>query len=261
MGIIVLVTVLGMGIAASIGMFSASSTELSIADEIQEVAGNESVTSTLEDSVGAAATASKLKDAAASTQSYPSASPHAELTESEIASDLKLQEIRDTYLRFTQALPGVSVFYAANGECGAQTACISVDDPNQILVRKAWAQEAPVEEVQLALAQAHTDIAVRRIWGSNTRAQRDLQDVIPACEVRQNYALLEAAEVPHKELDATDPSVQAMKDVVVSVMVDQEVPLTVYPSRLHTATQVDAANYIAKGQLPTIVMPVSSPKC
>lgn len=242
------VTAVFLAFAAFLGSFSASpeagtTTDKQIDAAVEEALQNEAESTPL-----------------ASEEEERARSLNGELTSSESTlSDLKLQEVRDTYLRFEQAIPGVSVHYSSSNQCSNQVACADAAEPDQIFVTQSWAMNATPTDMAYELANAHAELAINTIWGSEGAAVSELQAIIPTCSVLQNEAVLEAAGVA---VDASEnASVAAMKEIIVDEMVGTETANAIYPRSMRTDYQLAAAAQIAAAHEPDVVVPVSSPSC
>ena len=256
---LVVLTVFGMGIAASLGIFSASSHESTIAQEIEEVSASALPS---DEGTSELASSAKLASGSESGSMIDDGAVADSVDQGDaIVSDLKLQEVRDSYLRFSQAFPGVVVHYTNDGSCVSKPACVNAANPEEILINKSWAQTAEPTEIELALAGAHADLAIKTIWKSTQAAQSELAEVIPVCEIKKDQQLLVEDGKSVVTVPENEASVDAMRDVIVSVMTNPDVQLAVYPKEFHTDVQVEAAEQIASGLAPSVVVPVSSPSC
>lgn len=243
------VTAVFLLLAALLGVFSASPQAGSTSDEQITAAVEEALQNEAESTPQMSAEEQRARALNGTAES------EAEIT----LSDLKLQEVRDTYLRFEQAIPGVSVHYSDQGQCAGEQACVENSGSQQILVSQAWALKASPTDMAIVLANAHADLAIQTLWGSEQAADSELQAIIPACSVVQNEAVLEAAgvNVPTQ----TNASVAAMKEIIVDEMVGTEAEDPIYPRAMRTEYQLTAADQIAHIKQPDVVVPVSSPSC
>ncbi|WP_029069121.1 hypothetical protein [Jonesia quinghaiensis] len=240
---IVALTLLGLGIAAILGVTQATSSQTYASDEADTVMLETSESP--DEEVAEPADEESLGDEA-DTESTP---------------DPSLQKIRDTYLSMTYAFSDVMIRYDVDHACKSSQACIGAEG-QEILVDEAWAQHADADQRTLTLAQVHADLAVRKIWDTSQQAQEALSGIIPECTVDGDKLLAEVA--PSDESDAAPvpaPSVTAMKDVVVSLMVTTDQPNATYTPDQFTSEQIIAAEHIAQGKAPEVVMAVESPHC
>lgn len=240
-------TGIGLVLAVGLGIFSATPQSGSVSDQLLEAAVNESGEETLE----------------AQLEESEPAEVGRELLHSDpaVMEELKLQEVRDAYLHFDQAFPGLSIHYGLQNQCGADVACPSPQNPNEILVDKEWALQAGGHDISVVLANVHTTIAFDRLWKNTTEAQVFLDDIVPSCEVMQRAELRNAAGVLPANVNSANASVLAMRDVVLAQMLQGNAATAVYPTELHSAVQIEAAQDIATAHLPDVIIPVSEPIC
>lgn len=245
------VTALLLALSVGLGVFSASPQDASVSDQLIEAAGEEELLEKTD-----TAPLSRVGDSTASA-SQSSETQTAE----DVLADLKLQEVRDTYLRFEQAIPGVTVHYAYTQKCATDAVCFQVNGTDEILVQRDWALAATPEDMTYVLARAHADLAIKRIWGSDTAAATDLKMLIPACAVVEPQAVLDAAGIEAAAVQEAEAPVIAMKDIIVDQMVGSDSHSEVYPEERHTDAQIAAATQIAHAELPELVVPASAPSC
>lgn len=258
--VIAIVMTCGMALAAGLGIFSASSSDIVA---VQEDTSSDATTSKLvelELEVSDSATQAAQSEAESQESEARQRQRHLELTE-----DLKLQEVRDTYLAFPAAFDSVIVNYSDEALCEEQNTCAVVESDGEISVDRAWVVDASYQDIEYALARAHAELAIRRSWPSKSAAQIDLEHVISSCEVGQGRSLLNsvAAALGTSPQDRTTSygAVEAMEDVIVYTMVGAEAPSRIYPSALYTKVQERIAEEIAFGKVPEIVVQVSDANC
>jgi|GEM_PF-2558435 len=254
--VLALVMTFGMALAAGLGIFSASNgSDPTIAQDKE----SDATTSKLVEQELAVSESSRSETDA------PMRDQQAAQKQRELTEDLKLQEVRDSYLEFPQAFESVVVNYTDGAECAQEMACAPSRLKNEILVNKHWALGASYQDIEYALARAHAELAIARAWPTQGAAQRDLAHVIPACKVTEGERQLAATgNAPaHTELQArvAFSSVEAMKDVIVHVMTGRDAPAAVYPKKMHTQKQELVAQEIASGKSPEIVVQVSDEMC
>ncbi|WP_435299240.1 hypothetical protein [Timonella sp. A28] len=255
--VIVLVTTLGMGLAASLGIFSATTSETSVAEEIETVSSEIAASD-----VGL--TASEQSQAAMTESEENAAQERSREAERQVALELKLQEVRDSYLSFGQAFPQVVVHYSEgdnSAECAGEPACVLDDSGVEIVVDKTWALNADQKDMKSALARAHADIAFGTLWDSRQEALNEIENVISMCEIEEGRdASLVRSPTASADTDEL-LTFEAMRDVIVSVMVAEDAALAVYPQDRHTQNQIEVATDIASGIHPTIVVPAADKAC
>lgn len=252
---LVFVSLLGMTLAATLGMFQATG---GAQEEMFELAP------ALEEST----TAESGSDIATASAYEPQLDKETRETEQDTAdpqaadeATQTLQEVRDVYISFPQAFLDVVIQFQDGSQCKGDSACVL--SPNEIGINRTWAKTATREDVVLALARQHASLAIDRAWGNHTLANADLQNLIPTCVVKRDmetYAQATNSETPQVD-EGAELSVAALSDVIVQDMTGQSDPKAVYVSQFHTPEQIRVAQEVALGALPEIVVAVSSPKC
>ena len=250
---LVFISLLGITLAATLGMFQA--TGISNEEMIELAPALEDSASLETAQEGSTSYLAQLDKPMRETEEN-TAIPHAldEATQT-------LQEVRDVYISFPQAFLDVVIQFQDGAQCEGDSACVL--SPNEIAINRTWAKTATRDEVILALARQHATLAIDRVWGSQSAANLDLQNLIPTCVVERDmeiYAQATNNEVP--EIDQRSAlSVTALGDVIVQDMTGQVDPNAIYVSQFHTPEQIRVAQEVGMGELPEIVIPVSSPNC
>lgn len=250
---IFVVTALSMALAAGLGIFSASSEEATQSADLIEAAVDE-----------ASQTPTELAATSRSSvvEPVPSEEELSEEQAAHVVSELKLQEVRDTYLQFGETIDGVSVHYESAQLCRTAVVCVDPQNADRILVNKVWAANAELQNIKVKLAQAHADLVIERVWHSTDSAQQFLNQILPACEILDDSHLKQAAGIVlDPTITGANASVAGFKDVIVAQLVPEYDDLLVYPRSLHTDVQITAAHQVARGEEPEVVIPVSALNC
>ena len=253
-GLVVLV-LLGMTIAASTGVFLATSSDLT--------AGAPTATEQL-DSVSLALLPeeeAELADLEGDTKARPEARLMTEAEPVDGESAVMLQEVRDAYISFPQAFPDVVVQYQNGPQCAGEPACVVAD--NEILVNRVWAKSAARENIDAVLARQHATLAIDRAWANRRAARVDMESVLPSCLVEQDSKLYaEATKTKIPDLSGTENvSLAALTDVIINVMTGEKDAANIYPPQFHTPEQLEVAELVSLGERPEVVIPVSIPTC
>ncbi len=252
---LVLLVLLGMTVAASTGVFLATSSE-TIAGNVAEA-----------EELGGASLALLPEEEAelADLGDGVAVGPEAKMLTRSAAEDeesaVKLQEVRDAYISFPQAFPEVVVQYQNGPQCDGKPACVVAED--EILINRVWAKSAPRVKLDVVLARQHATLAIDRAWTNLRVAKADMESVIPSCVVEQDSKMYAAAtNTASPDLSGTDSlTLVALSDVIVSVMTDEKDAASIYPPQFHTPEQVKVAELVSVGERPEIVVPVSSAVC
>lgn len=253
-GLVVLV-LLGMTLAATTGVFLATSTD--------PIAG-ESATTEVLDSTSLALLPeeeAELTDLENGSESVLEGRRMSEISPVDEETAVKLQEVRDAYISFPQAFPDVVVQYQNGPQCDGEAACVVAN--NEILVNRVWAKSASRENIDLVLARQHATLAIDRAWTNLRAAKADMAAVIPSCVVEQDSKLYaEATKTKRPDLSSTENiTLVALSDVIVNVMTGEKDAANIYPPQFHTPEQVKIAETVSVGERPEVVIPVSSPSC
>jgi hypothetical protein len=264
---IVAVTTVGLFAAVGLGVFSASPEPATVAELVLEAAAESTEGLAEADDVSELAITTREleeEDAAQEEKSGAASFAKESARAAQRLAEIRLQEVRDTYLRFEQGFEGLSLHYASANECEGAATCLnpSSSKANEILVDPDWARDASPEDLAYALAQAHAELAIQRIWPDRAEAAQELGMIVPACQVLDEQQMLEAAGVPVVQVSSFDAPIEAMKDIITAQMVSMPDRFVIYPSRLHTDEQKQAAQQISHAHEPEVVLQVSSaPAC
>lgn len=247
---IVAFTLTGMGLAAVLGVFQATSSQTYAADEadtvMMESTEPRDEQPSEESELGPAPLARSDSEAQADATEAPDVDP-------------ALQEVRDTYLSMTYSFADVLIRYDADDTCQTGPACANPDE-RLILIDEQWAHNADSDQRAITLARAHADLAVRTIWSDNRTAQEALSVLVTACD-SDAFIRDENRTFSHGDPSVPTPSVTAMKEAVVSLMVKPKDPDTAPDAGSFTSEQIIVAEEIAQGRTPDIVVPVESQHC
>lgn len=252
---LVLISLVGMTLAAVLGMFQATSDE-------PVAAATMSVDALTEDSYALLPEEEAVLDGlAVEEQNLMEAHREANATLGELEVSPKLQEIRDIYISFPQAFTDVVIQFQNGPHCDGAPACVVGD--SEILVNKVWARSSTRAEQDLVLARQHAQIAIDRVWASATQASRDMEAIIPACTVAKDSQIVAEATGARAPLlaPAADLPLLALQDVIVSVMTGQKDDAAIFPLQFHSNQQIEIASEVATGHRPEIVVPVALPNC
>ncbi len=259
---IVAVTTVGLFAAVGLGVFSASPEPATVAEQVLEAAAESTEgLDEVDESADLAITSHESDEEETKSEKSLAANLAKEsVRAAQRMAEIRLQEVRDTYLRFEQGFEGLSLHYASANECAGVAACPNPipTKANEILVDPEWAREATPEDLAYALAQAHAELAIRKIWPDRVEASHELGMIVPACQVLDEQQILEAAGVSVTQISSFEAPIEAMKDIIAAQMVSSSDRFVVYPSRLHTDEQKQAAQQISQAHEPEVVLQISS---